>query len=57
MSAPMSALRKTEDLSPAAPAADVPGLAYYTAQPANLPARPAVTLSALDQMFAYWTRD
>lgn len=53
----MSALRKTDAIRPAAPAADVPGLAYYTAQPANLPARPAVTLSALDQMFAYWTRD
>ena len=50
----MSALRKTEAVRPAA---EVPGLAYYTPAPANLPARPATTLSALEQMYAYWTRD
>ena len=55
----MSALRKTEAIRAAATAAaaEVPGLAYYSPAPANLPVRPVPTLGALDQMFAYWTRD
>ena len=48
----MSALRKTAPL----PAAEVPGLAYYTPAAANVPARPLPVLSALEQMYAYWTR-
>ena len=39
------------------PRAEVPGLSYYTPAPANLPQRPALPLTALDQMYAYWTRD
>lgn len=50
----MTALRKP---APAAQPAEVPGLSYYTAAPANLPAKPVVTLTALEQMYAYWTRD
>ena len=51
----MSALPKTEPALP--PRAEVPGLSYYSPAPANLPQRPALPLTALDQMYAYWTRD
>jgi len=48
----MSARRK-----PAPPVlAEVPGLSYYTPAAANVPARPVPVLSALEQMYAYWSR-
>jgi hypothetical protein len=50
----MSALRKPAEQPQTA---HVPGLSYYTAAPANLPAAPSRPLTALEQMFAYWTRD
>lgn len=49
----MSALRKPEPQ----PQREVPGLSYYIPTPANTPARPAADLTALEQMYAYWTRD
>ena len=48
----MSALRKPAPL----PLAEVPGLAYYTPAAANVPARPLPVPTALEQMYAYWTR-
>lgn len=46
---------------PAAVAEEVPGLAYFSAAPANSPAAPAqrkaAPLPALDQMFAYYTAE
>lgn len=48
----MSARRK-----PAPPVlAEVPGFSYYTPAAANVPARPVPVLSALEQMYAYWSR-
>ena len=49
------ALRKPDQARQ--PVAHVPGLSYYSPAGANLPVRPVAPLSALDQMYAYWTRD
>ena len=51
----MSALLRKP--APSLPPVEVPGLSYYVAAPANLPEKPAPTLTALEQMYAYWTRD
>jgi hypothetical protein len=48
--------------APAKVPAEVPGLAYFTEAPANLPvapapARPVSKLDALEQMFAYYSAE
>jgi len=48
----MSAVRKP---TPAV-TVEVPGLAYYTPVAANVPTKPLPALTALEQMYAYWTR-
>lgn len=35
---------------------EVPGLAYYAPVAANAPTKPLPALTALEQMYAYWTR-
>jgi hypothetical protein len=54
----MSALRayhpQPEPVVPA-PAAEVPGLAYYIPAPANRRVAPSHPLTALEQMYAYWS--
>lgn len=57
----MSALAVRQAV-PAKVPAEVPGLAYFTAAPANLPeapapVRPASKLDVLEQMFAYYTAE
>ncbi len=57
----MSALA-VRQAAPAKVPAEVPGLAYFTAAPANLPEAPAPLppaskLDALSQMFAYYTAE
>lgn len=54
----MSALRAPSSHpapTPRATLTEVPGLAYYT--PANLPAPPSHPLTALEQMYGYWSRE
>lgn len=53
----MSALRAyPQQPEPVAPvAAEVPGLAYYIPAPANRPAPPSHPLTALEQMYGYWS--
>ncbi|QLQ18360.1 MAG: hypothetical protein HZT43_06280 [Exiguobacterium profundum] len=57
----MSALRAyPQQPEPVAPVAaevpgEVPGLAYYIPAPANRPAPPSHPLTALEQMYGYWS--
>lgn len=54
----MSALRAPNPQpQPAAPASEAPGLSYYIPEPANRPAPPSHPLTALEQMYGYWSAE
>ena len=54
----MSALRAPKSQpQPTAPSVEVPGMSYYAPEPANRPAPPTNPLTALEQMYGYWSAE